>query len=129
MTRRTAIPLGLSAVLLAAGAAARPPNYEESRVAPYTLPDPLVAASGLRLTSPDQWPARRKELLGLFESQMFGVIPPTPATLRLDLSESGETLGGQVLRKQLRMTFRADGSGPGGSAASRRNSSSSTTIP
>lgn len=112
MTRRTAIPLGLSAVLLAAGAAARPPNYEESRVAPYTLPDPLVAASGLRLTSPDQWPARRKELLGLFESQMFGVIPPTPATLRLDLSESGETLGGQVLRKQLRMTFRADGSGP-----------------
>lgn len=53
----------LMAVLLTVGAvmcaSARKPNYDESKVGSYSLEDPLVFADGTRLTSPEQWPARR----------------------------------------------------------------------
>ncbi|MFO7936385.1 MAG: hypothetical protein R6V06_02120 [Kiritimatiellia bacterium] len=51
--------------LITDNAGARPPNYDESKVGSYTLPDPLTFASGEKLTSPEQWPQRRKEILGL----------------------------------------------------------------
>ena len=37
--------------LAASGAFARPPNYDESKVAPYTLEDPLTFADGRKLKS------------------------------------------------------------------------------
>jgi dienelactone hydrolase len=112
MTCTHPFPLVLLCALGGAVALARPPNYDEANVAPYTLPDPLAFANGTRLASPTQWPARRAELLALFEDQMYGVIPPPPAVLKTELIESGETLDGRVLRKQFRMTFRSDGTGP-----------------
>lgn len=46
------------------------PNYDESKVPEYTLPDPLagVQAAG-------DWPQRREEILELFASEMFGKVP------------------------------------------------------
>ena len=42
----------LAALAVAAtGAFARPPNYDESKVAPYTLEDPLTFADGRKLKS------------------------------------------------------------------------------
>ncbi len=102
----------LFCALLASSAAARPPNYDEAKVAPYALPDPLTFADGTRLAAPDQWPRRRAEILALFEDQMYGVIPPPPAVLRTELLESGETPDGRVIRKQIRMWFREDRTGP-----------------
>ena len=51
----------LASVALAAQmpALARPVNYDESKVAPYTLEDPLTFADGTKLKSPDEWPRRR----------------------------------------------------------------------
>ena len=112
MTRPIFISSFLLCVLLGASVTARPPNYDETKVAPYTLPDPLAFADGTPLTSPDQWPKRRSEILALFEDQMYGVIPPAPAVIRTELIESGEALGGRVMRKQLRMWFRDDHTGP-----------------
>ncbi|NLY02820.1 MAG: acetylxylan esterase, partial [Rhodopirellula sp.] len=97
---------------LAPASHARPANYDEAKVAPYTLPDPLTFRSGAKLTSPDQWPKRRAEILALFEDQMYGLIPPPPAKMRLELLESSEILGGRATRKQVRMWFRDDNSGP-----------------
>ncbi len=102
----------LCALLLATAAGARPPNYDEAKAGPYTLPDPLTFADGTRLTAPNQWPKRRSEILALFEDQMYGVVPPPPAAMRTEVLESGETLGGRVIRKQLRMWFREDRTGP-----------------
>ena len=51
--------------LLAGSAVARPGNYEESTVPPYTLEDPLAFADGRKLTSPAEWSARRAEILEL----------------------------------------------------------------
>jgi len=106
--------LSASAVCLsfALAASARPPNYDESKIAPYTLPDPLTFADGTKLTSPDQWPRRRAEILALFEDQMYGIIPPPPATLRLETLEDREILDGRATRKQIRMWFNAADTGP-----------------
>ncbi|MDA3926066.1 MAG: acetylxylan esterase [Kiritimatiellae bacterium] len=91
---------------------ARPPNYDESKVAPYDVPDPLSFANGEKLTSRDQWPQRRQEVLAIFEDQMYGIIPPRPAVMRTELIESGETLNGTVIRKQIRMWFNKENKGP-----------------
>ena len=98
--------------LIAITCTARPPNYDESKVAPYDVPDPLTFADGEKLTSPDQWPQRRKEILAIFEDQMYGIIPPRPDVMRTELIESGETLDGTVLRKQVRMWFNKENKGP-----------------
>jgi hypothetical protein len=51
-------------------------NYEESKVAPYTLPDPLVLANGKRVTDAKTWTRqRRPELIRLYESQIYGRVP------------------------------------------------------
>ncbi len=97
---------------LSLAASARPPNYDESKVAPYTLPDPLAFKDGAKLTSRDQWPRRRAEIIALFEDQMYGVIPPKPALVRTELLESGDAFDGRATRKQLRMWFAGDNTGP-----------------
>jgi hypothetical protein len=98
--------------LAAAALFARPPNTDEARVAPYTLPDPLTFADGTRLTAREQWPARRREILALFAGQMYGVLPPRPATMRLELLERADACGGRAVRKQIRMRFGEDRNGP-----------------
>ena len=65
---------GLISIVLALPSHARPPNYDDAKVAPYTLPDPLVFADGKRVAAPDQWPRRRAEIVALFEDQIFGLF-------------------------------------------------------
>src|SRR5262245_53752576 len=51
-------------------------NYDESKVPPYTLPDPLVMKSGQRVTSANMWRRqRRPELLRLYEENIYGRVP------------------------------------------------------
>ncbi len=101
-----------AAALALAGALARPPNYDESKVGPYTLEDPLVFADGTRLTSPDQWPARRAEIVRIFEREMFGRTPPPPEAVVTDMFEEGVTLDGLGIRRQYHMWFKKDRTGP-----------------
>ena len=103
----------LSAVaMLASGAAlARNPNYNEAKVAPYTLEDPLTFADGRKLSGPADWPARRSEILGVFARGMYGREPPPPEAILVELVEEGTTLAGLAIRRQYRIRFRADGSG------------------
>ena len=91
---------------------ARPPNYDESKVAPYTLEDPLAFADGRKLASPADWPARRKEILEIFAKEMYGQPPPEPETVVTQLMEEGAILDGLGIRRQYRMWFREDRSGP-----------------
>ena len=91
---------------------ARTPNYNESKVAPYTLEDPLSFADGRKLSSPADWPARRAEILGIFAKEMYGAEPPAPEAVVTELVEEGPTFAGLGIRRQYRMWFRADKSGP-----------------
>ena len=103
----------LAALALAAsGALARPPNYDESKVAPYVLEDPLTFADGRKLKDATEWPARRKEILEIFAREMYGQPPPPPETVVTELVEEGDTLNGLGIRRQYKMWFKADKSGP-----------------
>lgn len=106
------VVLSFTAVLAAGNAGARPPNYDESKIGPYKLEDPLTFANGKKLASPQEWQARRKEILEIFQSQMYGRMPPPPTNLTLEVFEQGETLHGFGIRKQVRMWFRPDKTGP-----------------
>jgi hypothetical protein len=82
-------------------------NYDESRVAPYTLPDPLVRADGRPVRSADEWRReRRPELLALFEREVYGKVPPAPAGMWHEVrSADAHALGGIATRKEVRVHF------------------------
>ena len=102
--------LGMAA--LAGSLAARRPNYDESKVAPYTLEDPLTFADGRKLDSAAEWPARRNEILDIFAREMYGQPPPAPEAVVTELAEEGQTLDGLGIPRQYKMWFKADKSGP-----------------
>ncbi|HEX8204276.1 MAG TPA: acetylxylan esterase, partial [Isosphaeraceae bacterium] len=96
-------------LLLAARAGAQQPdiNYDESQVPAYTLPDPLVAADGDRVTTPEAWRQRRRpELLHLFERYVYGKAPGRPADLAFEVtSEDKHALDGKATRKEVSIYF------------------------
>lgn len=81
----------------------RTPNFEESRVPPYRLPDPLVLANGRRVTTAATWwNQRRPEILRLYESQVYGRAPGRPAEQRFEVFDAGTpALDGKAIRKQV----------------------------
>ena len=50
-------------------------NYDEAKVAPYTLPDPLLFANGQRVRDAASWERRRREILDLYTTEIYGRIP------------------------------------------------------
>ena len=51
-------------------------NYDETKVPPYTLPDPLLLANGQRVRSAAIWQReRRPEIMRLYETEIFGRVP------------------------------------------------------
>lgn len=61
-------------------------NYEEARVAPYELPDPLKSAAG-PVRTPAAWATRRAEILDLFRAHVYGRSPGKPERLRFEKIE------------------------------------------
>ena len=102
----------IMAALCAAVAVAREPNYDEAKVSPYTLEDPLTFADGRKVKDAADWKERRREILDIFAREMYGVEPPAPETVVTELREEGPTLAGLAIRRQYRMWFKQDKSGP-----------------
>ena len=78
----------------------------------YVLEDPLVFANGKKVRSKADWELRRSEILDIFQSEMYGRMPGKPEALVLETIEEGKTMAGTALRRQVRMWFKADKSGP-----------------
>jgi hypothetical protein len=80
-------------------------NYDEARVAPYTLPDPLVRAGGRPVRTDDEWRReRRPELFALFEHEVYGIVPPAPANEWFETRDvDHDALGGRATRKEIRI--------------------------
>ena len=98
------------------GWAARPdydkPNYDKSKIAPYTLEDPLTFVDGTKVKSPADWARRRREILDIFARNMYGQEPPKPEAFITEKVDEGVTLAGFGIRRQYRIWFKADKSGP-----------------
>lgn len=90
------------------------PNYDESKVPAYTLPDPLRAADGTPIATPRQWTERRRpELLALFAEHVYGKLPGRPAGMHFEVrSVDSEALGGKAVRKQVAVRFGAGANAP-----------------
>lgn len=89
------------------------PNYDVSRIAPYTLEDPLRFFDGSEVKTSADWRRRRQEILDTFSHEMYGVEPPKPENMVIELVEEKDgALAGFAVRSQYRMYFNADKSGP-----------------
>jgi len=110
MKRRNVI-LALALCVMSLSAKAQEVNYDESKVGPYTLEDPLQFVNGKKVRNLGDWQKRRQEILGIFQSEMFGQMPPK-SDIYLETIDEGVTLAGFGLRRQKRMWFRSDKTGP-----------------
>ena len=88
------------------------PNYDTTKITPYTLEDPLVFTNGAKVTGHSDWQHRRREILDVFASEMYGQEPPKPQCLNTELVEEKVAGGGFAIRRRYRMTFLKDKSGP-----------------
>jgi hypothetical protein len=70
-------------------------NFDESKVAPYSLPDPLVFKNGQKVTtSAAWWKRRRPEIVGDFDSEMYGRVPENvPRVIWQVVRTRHETIG------------------------------------
>jgi hypothetical protein len=103
--------MGLVLIIMGAASTAVaeefPINYDESKVASYTLPDPLRPESGGTIGTPEQWrETRRPQVLELFRSHVYGRSPSRPKDMHFELRAKDErALGGKAIRKQVRVYF------------------------
>lgn len=89
-------------------------NYDEEKVAPYTLPDPLALAGGRKVEDAATWVAKRRpELIQLFEENVYGRPPKRPSGMRFQLTSlDKKALGGKATRKEVRIWITGKKDGP-----------------
>lgn len=90
------------------------PNYDESKVPPYTLPDPLILSDGKPVSEVSTWfEKRRPEILKLFETNVYGKSPDPPRELPFKVTDRDRNaLGGLATRKLVRVGLTRREEGP-----------------
>ena len=96
---------------LSAGAQ-QTPNYDESAVPHYTLPEPLLFEQGGPLETKSAWLERRAEIVELFEREVYGRAPGEAPAIRWTVLSEGAALGGSATRREVRIFLVGDESGP-----------------
>lgn len=81
---------------------------DEAKVPQYSLPDLLTLNSGEKVTSKEQWPARRQELLDIMSNEEYGIMPQGDVKIDAELLESGTAFNGKAIREQTRLTLSRD---------------------
>ena len=91
-------------------------NYDETKAGvlgkDYTLEDPLVFADGRRVKSAADWAERRKEILDLFEREVYGRLPPKSEEMVFDIVGEEMSEDRFALIRTYRQFFRKDRTGP-----------------
>jgi peptidoglycan/xylan/chitin deacetylase (PgdA/CDA1 family) len=72
-------------------------NYDESKVAPYTLPDPLVLKNGKKVkTAKTWWKQRRPQIVEDFDSEIYGRVPKETPKVNWEVISKIEEKNGDV---------------------------------
>ncbi|MGH9938730.1 MAG: alpha/beta hydrolase family protein [Blastocatellia bacterium] len=96
-----------------AQSAASKANYDEAKIEPYTLPDPLITTDGKRVGVASQWRGRRAEILRLFETSVYGRGPrQTPRISFTETSRDPKVLGGAATRREITVFLTGKKDGP-----------------
>jgi cephalosporin-C deacetylase-like acetyl esterase len=72
--------------------------FDESKANRFadSMPDVLKMQDGTRVTSADQWPKRRAELVELFEREIYGRIPPNVPKVTWTVTATTNGMAGNV---------------------------------
>lgn len=83
------------------------PNYDESKIPDYVLPDIMVSNSNIPIKNVDQWvEIRRPEILELFKSEVYGKIPEWEVKVRFKIVDiKKNALDGLAERKQIKIVI------------------------
>ncbi|MGY2134287.1 glucuronyl esterase domain-containing protein [Hymenobacter sp. HD11105] len=89
-------------------------NYNEELVGTYSLPNPLVLASGQPVKDAATWnKQRRPEIRTWFEQHVYGRAPERPRKLRFEVFDKGTpAFNGKATRKQITVYFSERNDGP-----------------
>ena len=87
------------------------PNYDESKVPQFGVPDPLMTFQQKKVNNVKNWEKKRRpELMNFFTQNMFGEIP---GELKISsykvVEESDDAFNGKAKRKQVELTFEKNG--------------------
>ena len=90
------------------------PNYDESKIPPFTLPDPLLTVAGEKVLDVRMWQEKRRpEILQLFRSHVFGHSPEPLKEMTFEVTRvTPDALGGKALRKEITVNFNGKQDGP-----------------
>jgi hypothetical protein len=74
-------------------------TFDEATANPFTnsLPDVLTMKNGAKVTSPDQWPARRAEIQEDFEREVYGRIPANVPKVTWEVTATTPGTNGGIL--------------------------------
>jgi hypothetical protein len=86
-------------------------NYDEAKVAPFTLPDPLVLANRKPVRDRQTWiKERRPEILRMYETEIYGRLPAKTPAVKWEVTETdAHARDGAAVMKKITGTI---GSGP-----------------
>lgn len=81
-------------------------NYDESKVAAYTLPDVLTTQNNKKITNVKDWETiRRPEILSLFEEHVYGTMPKKYDQLTFKVKNEDKTaMKGKAYLKEIELT-------------------------
>lgn len=98
----------------AAKSPAPPRNEDESKVAPYTLPDLLAGEDGTPVKDVKTWrEKRRPEILRAFAANMYGRTPVVETSLRFEITATDpRALNGLATRKEVTIRLFDDPDAP-----------------
>lgn len=99
---------------LTSAALAQTPNYDETKVDNYVLPDPLVDGKGKYITTQAQWlKTRRPEILDLFKTNVYGKLPGASKGIHFNVTAVDKNaLDGNATRKEITIFFTEAQGGP-----------------
>jgi (4-O-methyl)-D-glucuronate---lignin esterase len=77
-------------------------NYDEAKVRPFTLPDPLVMQDGRRVRDAKTWTERRREIIRAYERDIYGRFPARTPDVKWQLVETDPAAhSGAAIRKRI----------------------------
>lgn len=90
------------------------PNYDETKVGNYTLPNPLIRQDGSRVTNAETWlRQQRPEILESYRENIFGHSPAAGKNVTFNVWETAtNALDGTATRKQIEINFSGTAEGP-----------------
>jgi hypothetical protein len=72
-------------------------NYDESKVKPFTLPDPLICKDGTKVTTAEQWwTKRRPEIVEDFDREVYGRVPKDVPNVKWEVVETKQEKVGEI---------------------------------